>query len=150
MTSLTTKESNELLDKAKFLNISVENDYLDLCDTMSEIEESGAFKEAGYDTFMDYAMQDLGRSKGVISRMVKVGTFRRVNSFQNETKGISYSRLYLSINAHKDESPEYIVAAAQTNTESELIISGNQKSVPKHEGVFDICSICKNNKFNHD
>ncbi len=111
--TLTLNQQQELLERAKQLNVVVENSYLTLACVLSEIYETETYKATGFDTFEDYIQQELNRSKSVGSKLKKVGDFIRASKFQPETLDTSYVRLYQAINLLPEAEPERVLAVGR-------------------------------------
>lgn len=145
MTALTTK--NSLLDKAEKLNRVLEKSYLELAVTLVEIVETEAYKEAGYEEFSHYYHDELNREKTTISNLLKVGRWLREKNLLAEADGVSYMKLATSINAHPDGEPNFILAAAKTNTLSELQQNNRERlfgECQEHVPVqITVCEKCK-------
>lgn len=133
---------NEILERAKNLNAAVESHYLHLALTLAEISEAKLFREVGYGSYTEYVENELSRSKTFASNMLTVGKFLKENNYLPESVYTSYARLATSIRAHRDQDPQYILAAAQTNTEAELIQARQEKEAGEHECVA-VCKHCK-------
>lgn len=113
-------ESPTLLERASKLNKLSEVSQVALGMCLAIIKSEETYKEAGYDTFDQYYKQELGRSKGDISKLLKVGDFMIRGQFPEETV-VPYTLLYTAITAFPDKEPEYILSAAQTNTMAEIM-----------------------------
>lgn len=110
-----------LLDTARSLNSAIEQNYLGLALLLVEIERDELYKDAGYDTFVDFYSQDLKREKSTVSRLLKAGHWLKDNYGAQLPSGqFSYKRLVASINTFPDQKPEYILAAAQTLTNDDF------------------------------
>lgn len=141
MTTDLTK-ANELLDRAAQLNQVTEQSFLSLAATLSEISETGAYKDAGYESYVEYVAGDLGRSKSTASKLAKVGAWIRSSGFQPETLETTYARLYQSINLLPEGKPEEILSHATTLSESEILQAKQEKDAGPHECVA-VCKSCK-------
>ncbi len=114
MTTVTQK--NQLLDKAEGLNKTLENSYLALSLVLVEVEETEAYKEAGYEDFPSYYKEALGREKSTVSRLLQVGRWLRDNKMGLPTGNLSYKKLGSAIKAFPNETPEKVLAIAETWT----------------------------------
>lgn len=140
-------QPQELLEQAKVLNKTVETGYLTLAVILSQIEETKAYESLGYESFQEYSVNELNRSKGTISKLLKVGKWLRDCEFQTETLDTSYARLYESINLNKDKDPQFILASAQTNTQDELEEEKRMNKFGEHEHIpseemYSPCTVC--------
>lgn len=120
-----------LLKRAQELNRLTEVSQVALGMVLASIKRLGAF--AGqYETFDQYYKSELRRSKGDVSRLLKVGNFMLDNGFPEETAP-PYTVLYHSILSLPDKSPDYILATAKTNTISEIMENRRDEAFPNHE-----------------
>lgn len=88
---------------------------------LAEIKAQHSY-EPQYKTFDEYYKAELGRSKGDISKLVKVGNYLLGNGFSEETAPeVGYTLLYTSISCFPDKDAEYVIASAQTNSLSEML-----------------------------
>ena len=143
MSSLQVK--NALLDKVQKLNRILEKSYLELAVALVEVVETEAYKEAGYDEFSMYYRDELNREKSTISRLLTVGEWLIKYKLLKEANGASYAKLAVSISAYPDKPTEYILAAAKTNTLSELLQSNRERvngPCIEHKPI-QICSECR-------
>lgn len=131
MTDLT--KANELLDRAAQLSTVSEQSFFALCVVLCEIESTGAFKEAGYESYAEYVSGELRRSKSTASKLLKVGKWIQTSGFSPETLDTSYPRLYASINALPEAEPAEVLAHAVTLSESEIITTRKSKEAGPHE-----------------
>jgi len=121
-----------------------------LATTLSIINDTEAFRALGYDTFFEYAQEELQRSKSTVSKLLKVGNWVIENKFQPEKLDTSYAKLYESINLYQDKDPLFVLASAQTNTQMELedarreAIHGPHQHAP---GTEERWAKCKCGKF---
>lgn len=141
MNDLTTK--NELLDRAAQLNQITEQSFFSLSVTLAEIEETGAYKEAGYESYAEYVAGDLQRSKSTASKLLKVGKWIKASGFLPETIETSYPRLYSAMNALPEAAPEEVLAHATTLSESEIITTKHEKAFPNCQHPTHICKDCR-------
>lgn len=145
MEIMNQAETQDLLNRAKLLNSAVESGYMTLATTLSQINSTEAFKALGYDTFFDYAKEELNRTKGTVSKLLKVGDWIVQQQYEPEKLETSYARLYESLNLNKDKDPQFILAAAQTNSQSELEDAkreakhGVHEHTPSSEDRFAYC-----------
>lgn len=131
-----------LLDHTRELNRQIETAYIELGIALSEVEETSAWRELGYDSFPDYYQQDLGRTKSTVSKLITVGKWVKSHGFLNETNGASYTTIYESINAFPEKEPQFILEAAKTNTLSEIRAERQEKHPCLHEEVALCCTSC--------
>lgn len=109
-----------LLDRADRLNKLSEVSQVGLGVVLSIIKEEKAY-EPEYASFDEY-YKTLGRSKGDISKLLKVGNYLRGAGFLEDTvPETPYTLLYTAISVFPDKDPEYVIAAAQTNSMSEML-----------------------------
>jgi len=125
-------KANELLDRASQLSQVSEQSFFALCVVLCEIEATGAFKEAGYESYADYVSGELRRSKSTASKLLKVGKWIQTSGFSPETLDTSYPRLYASINALPEASPDVVLAHASTLSESEIITKRKEDKAGEH------------------
>lgn len=116
MNELSTKG---LLEKTAQLNKMAEFSQVALGVCLARVKETEAYKPQ-YDTFDQYYKQELNRSKGDISKLLKVGNFMLEGGFPEDTE-VGYTVLHTAILALPDKKPEYILATAQTNTIAEIM-----------------------------
>lgn len=132
-------EKNQLLDKVEELNRTLENSYMGLALLLVQVEETSAFREAGYDTFPDYYREELGREKSTVSRLLQVGRWLRDNSLV-APGNLSYKKLEAAIRAYPHKEPKYVLAAAKTLTLSDF------KEEKKEDGhtheYHEFCKFC--------
>lgn len=114
----TLIEKNKLLDQTLALNKQLEQNYIALGLALLEIQETEAFKEAGYEDFADYYRNELGREKSTVSRLLSVARWLKENKLP--VGNVSYKKLEVAIRAYPDKDPEYVMKAAETNTLDEL------------------------------
>lgn len=115
---LSPKE--RLLSRAGHLNKLSEVSQVALGVCLSTIKETKAY-EPEFSSFDEY-YKTLGRSKGDISKLVKVGDYLRNAGFLEDTAPeVPYTLLYTSIACFPDKDPSYVISAAQTNSMSEML-----------------------------
>lgn len=126
-----------LLDKAAKLNALSEVSQVALGICLSVIKETKAY-EPEFASFDEY-YKTLGRSKGDISKLLKVGNYLRNAGFLEDTvPALSYTLLYTSISCFPDKDPEYVIAAASSNTMSEMLENRRDDAFGSdHEHAFD-------------
>lgn len=128
--------STLLLTKAAHLNKLSEVSQVALGMVLAEIKSTEAFKPE-YEDFSAYYKTELKRSKGDVSKLLKVGDFMLSNGFPEETE-VPYTLLYTSMSVFPDKEPEYILAAAQTNSLSEIMDNRRDDAFGSgHLHVFD-------------
>lgn len=109
-----------LLQKVEKLNKLSEVSQVALGFYLSIVKEQEAYKPE-YQSFDEY-YKTLGRSKGDISKLVKVGDYLRGAGFLEDTiPEAPYTLLYTSISCFPDKEPDYVISAAQTNSMSEML-----------------------------
>jgi hypothetical protein len=142
--NMTPVKKEVALKKAATLNEAIEVSYVQLAIVLVEIEEKELWK-GEYDSFWDFYTNKLGRRKSTISQLLTVGRWIINNGLLKETRGQSYRKLYASITAHKEREPQYILAAAQTNSLSELEAEHKEKKfgVHEHEAGAERYATCK-------
>lgn len=141
MTTLIKK--NSLLDRALTLNRMLEKSYIELAVTLVEIVETEAYKEGGYEDFTSYYRDELCREKTTVSRLLTVGRWLKDTKLSGD--GASYAKLDAAIKAFPDKGPDYILAAAKTNTLQELQQENRERVngvCSEHEPI-TICGKCK-------
>jgi rubrerythrin len=138
----------QLINKAKELNQNLEQTYILLGITLSEIESSEVYKY-NYETFSEYYTKELGRDKSTVSKLIKVGNFVKNNGFINETEGASYTTLYESINTYKDKEPQFVLEAAKTQSLGDIREEKREIQFGEHQHEPDVskkglfpCTIC--------
>lgn len=130
-------------EQAQRLCQHAEDTYFTLAVLLSEIEESGEFKEWGFETFHEYAQEELQKSKGTISKLTKDGSWLRKHFGRDIPKlNTSYARLYSAINLLPEGTPEEVIAHATTLSESELIGAKSSKDAGEH-ACQAVCKHCK-------
>lgn len=135
-----------LLVRAHQLNKLSEVSQVALGMVLAEIKRTEAFRPE-YEDFSAYYKTELRRSKGDVSKLLKVGDFMLSNGFPEETQ-VPYTLLYTSMSVFPDKEPEYILAAAQTNSLSEIMENRRDDAFGSdHNHVYDAelylkCSEC--------
>jgi hypothetical protein len=129
---------NKLLDDAKHFNQVWEKACITLGFILLEIQETEAYKEAGYTDFASYYRDELGREKTVVSRLTAVCKWLREHKLRDATatESLSYAKLDEAIRAYPNKEPSFILAAATTNTLSELREERNERFHGIHEHTF--------------
>lgn len=135
-----------LLEKAAKLNKLAEVSQVALGMVLCEIKRTEAFKPE-YDDFKSYYQESLGRSKGDVSKLLKVGEYMLEAGFREEKlPELGYTKLYASILSFGEtKDPEYVISAAQTNTLLELSDGGREERHAPHDCDFvpaNYCLIC--------
>lgn len=131
----TEVKSTDLLERAVSLNRLSEVSQVALGMVLAQIKLTEAYR-ASYETFDQYYKSELRRSKGDVSRLLKVGNFMLDNGFPEETAP-PYTVLYHSILSLPDKSPDYILATAKTNTISEIMENRrDEKFGSDHQHLF--------------
>ena len=113
------KKDQFLLDRAHQLNKLSEVSQVALGMCLVKIRDEKAY-EPQYATFDEYYKQELSRTKGDISKLLKVGRFMLDGGFPEETE-VGYTKLYTAFSVFPDKDPEYVLAAAQSNTIAEML-----------------------------
>lgn len=113
------QRGDDLLERAAKLNKLSEVSQVALGMCLAQIKATEAFK-GQYSDFKSYYQNELGRSKGDISKLLTVGQFMLDGGFPEETAP-GYSKLYVALSVFPDKKPEYILAAAQSNTVAEML-----------------------------
>ena len=109
-----------VLQKIEKLNRLSEVSQVALGFWLSVAKETKAY-EPEFSSFDEY-YKTLGRSKGDISKLVKVGDYLRGAGFLEDTvPEAPYTLLYTAISAFPDKDPDYVISAAQTNSMSEML-----------------------------
>lgn len=134
MTELTS--SSEVLTQTKVLNDGIENAFIQLGLNLLEVEERELWKEAGYESFVDYYTQELRRNKSTISKLCTVARFVKENHLQ-QAELPPYTNLYQALQLHGADKPELVVAEASENTTSEIRKNLQEKTphVPDFKSV---------------
>lgn len=151
MTELST---TGLLEKTAELNKMAEFSQVALGICLARVKETEAYK-GQYETFDQYYRQELNRSKGDISKLLKVGRFMLDGGFPEETE-VGYTVLHTAILALPDKKPEYVLATAQTNTISEILENRRDDAFGQHPADWEPAFHCKTcgkfttNPQNHD
>lgn len=146
-----TKEltTTGVLEKADKFNLMAETGFKGLALCLPVIEDKALWREAGYQSFVDYYTNHLGKSKGWISKLSTVGRFALSNGFSEETLGVAtISSTYAAINVFEDKDPQYVLAAAQTNTVAEILQNKREEEHPncahKKTHACTACDDCGN------
>jgi hypothetical protein len=110
------------------------------------IKEFEDFKP-GYETFDEWYKVELKRSKGDISRLMTVGRFMIDGGFHEEKDAAPYTVLYTAIKAFPDKEPGYVLAAAQSNTISEILENRRDDAFGDHQDIpgeerWGKCTVC--------
>lgn len=144
-----------LLAQAAKLNKLSEVSQVALGMCLVKIKETEAYK-GEYDSFDEYYKSELKRSKGDISKLLKVGRFMLDGGFRTEKlPEVGYTVLYSAILSYPEKDPKYVLAAAQTQTLAELADGSRDKfgiHTPDWEPAYH-CKVCGKytlNKDNHD
>ncbi len=123
----------KLLQEAKRLNREAEKNIFSLGFVLLEILETKAF-EIECASFHDFCIEELGRSKGFVSKLLISATFLKTHGHTSFPQGnLTITKLYQAIQAFPDKKPEYILAAATENTRKEL----EEASRERKKGVHD-------------
>lgn len=132
-----------LLTRAHQLNKLSEVSQVGLGIVLSIIKEEKAY-EPEYASFDEY-YKTLGRSKGDVSKLLKVGNYLRNAGFLEDTvPSVPYTLLYTSISAFPDKDPEYVISAAQTNTMAEMLDNRRDDAFGSdHQHDFEPAHHCK-------
>ena len=117
-TNNSIAEKNKLLDHTTVLNKQLESNYIALGIALLEVQETEAFREAGYEDFASYYRNELGREKSTVSRLLGVARWLKENKLPEAT--VSYRKLDVAIRAYPNKDAGYILAAAENNTIDEL------------------------------
>lgn len=126
MTELST---TGVLEKIEKLNKLSEVSQVALGYWLSVAKETKAY-EPEFSSFDEY-YKTLGRSKGDISKLLKVGNYLRSAGFLEETvPQTPYTLLYTAISAFPDKDPEYVLAAASSNSISEMLENKRDFALP--------------------
>ncbi len=140
--------STNLLERAKRLNKMAEMSMVALGMVLVEIRDTEAFR-GQYDDFRAYYETELGKSKGTITKLLRVGELCLQAGFRAETepeklKGLEYTKIYASILAHPDETPQGILAAATTLSLREITLNERDNKHPDcaHNVIIRICAAC--------
>lgn len=143
-----------VLQKIEKLNRLSEVSQVALGYWLSVAKETEAYKPQ-FASFDEY-YKTLGRSKGDISKLLKVGNYLRSAGFLAETvPETPYTLLYTSISCFPDKDPEYVLAAASSNTMSEMLENRRDDAFGDHKPDWEPafkCSVCgkmTTNKENH-
>lgn len=140
-----------LLEKVEKLNKLSEVSQVALGFYLSIVKETKAY-EPKFATFDDY-YKTLGRSKGDISKLVKVGNYLRNAGFLEETvPQTPYTLLYTAISVFPDKDPKYVLAAASSNSMAEMLENRRDEAFPDHKHIWEQelykkCTEC--NKLEH-
>lgn len=125
-------QPTELLEKVDHLNKTIEMAGVALGVYLLEVKEQEIYKQLGYDEFWQYYSDHLGRTKGQISKLLKVGEFFKRAGLRADTE-VPYTKLEAAIRAFPNKEPDYIIAAAQTNTLAELESGRQEEKAGVHE-----------------
>jgi len=139
-----------LLDTARQLNSEAEKNILELGLVLLKIHETNAYEHEAA-TFSQWCQEELGRSKGFVSKLLISATFLKTHAVSpGNLPGLTATKLYTAINSFPDEKPDYILAAATNNTRDELIeekrerkMGSGHEHTPKDEQRYAICSCGK-------
>lgn len=131
----------DLLERASKLNKLSEVSQVALGMCLAIIKEQEAYKP-DFPTFEDYYRFELGRSKGDISKLLRVGHFMIKGQFPEETQ-VPYTKLYQAIICLPDSPPEQILAVAQTNTLAEIADTGREEKFGEHPHDWENAHHCK-------
>lgn len=122
---------------------------------LCKIKEEEAYKPE-YGSFEEYYKSELKRSKGDISKLLRVGRFMLDGGFRAEKMpDLGYTVLYSAILSYPDKEPKYVLAAAQTQTLAELS-DGSRDKFGSHPAEWESAFHCKKcgkyttNKQNHE
>ena len=145
MTPTTT-----LIDQAREFVAAGEKAFISLAIALVEIEEKELWKEVGYESFVEYYTQDLGREHSTISRLREAGQFlvKAGYTTENVPMGtLSYKKLAQAVKAFPDKEPEYVLSAAQTLTRKEIKEANLENKHGVHEHVagserWGKCEVC--------
>lgn len=135
-----------LLDTARQLNSEAEKNILELGLVLLKIHETQAY-EHECATFSQWCQEELGRSKGFVSKLLISATFLKTHAVSpGNLPGLTATKLYTAISSFPDEKPDYILAAATNNTREELIEEKRERThgkdhvhTPKNEERYAIC-----------
>lgn len=132
-----------LLQKVEKLNKLSEVSQVALGFYLSIVKETKAY-EPEFSSFDEY-YKTLGRSKGDISKLVKVGDYLRGAGFLEETvPQVPYTLLYTSISCFPDKPAKYVISAAQTNSMSEMLENRRDDALaPDHAHQWEPALHCK-------
>lgn len=136
MTELTS--SSEVLTQTKVLNDGIENAFIQLGLNLLEVEERELWKEAGYESFVDYYTQELGRNKSTITKLTRFARFvKETNLSLEDLHGIKYTNGYEALLLHVADKPELVLAEARENTSAEIRRNIHEKTphVPDFKSV---------------
>ncbi len=124
-------KGDTLLARAAKLNKLSEVSQVALGMCLAEIKRTEAFKPE-YEDFKSYYQSELKRSKGDVSKLLKVGQFMLDNKFPEETAP-PYTLLYTSLSVFADKEPAYILAAAESNSVSEMLDNKREDDFEPHD-----------------
>ena len=93
----------------------------------------------------------MGRSKGFVSKLLISATFLKTHAVSpGNLPGLTATKLYTAINSFPEEKPDYILAAATTNTRDEMLEEKRERKngkdhehTPKSEDRYAICTCGK-------
>ena len=117
---LTTIEQKNLLERVEELNRGLENYYLALAIEITKVQDSEAYKGAGYNDFPSYYTKELKREKSTISRLTQVGRWLIDNHMELPTDNVSYRALGKAIKQFPDKEPKEVLAYAATWNDSDF------------------------------
>lgn len=112
------KPALSLLQQARDLNREVEQNVIGLGMVLLEINEQDAWRTK-YDSFHQFCIEDLGRSKGFVTKLLVVSAFLKTHGYV-EAKKVSMEKLYTAINAYPNRPPKQVLLASRNLTLSEL------------------------------
>lgn len=145
-------EPEDILDYAARLNKMAECSTIVLGTVLCKIKEEESYRPE-FETFDEYYKSALKRSKGDISKLLRVGRFMLDGGFRAESMpDLGYTVLYSAILSYPDKEPDYVLAAAQTQTLAELADGSRDKygeHTPEWEAVFK-CKTCGKVTSNQD
>lgn len=135
-----------LLERASQLNKLSEVSQVALGMCLAEIKRQEAYRPE-YEDFKSYYQSELGRTKGDVSKLLTVGQFMIDGGFPEETE-VGYTKLYTAFSVFPDKDPQYVLAAAQSNTISEMLQNrrddafGTNHTHSMEEQLYKKCSEC--------
>lgn len=131
---IVVPQPTTLLERAAKLNALSEVSQVALGMCLAEIKRTEAFRPE-YEDFKSYYQLELGRSKGDVSKLLRVGEYMLESGFREEKlPEVGYTKLYASILSFADtKDPKYVVSAAQTNTLFELSDGGREERHAPHD-----------------
>lgn len=131
----------DLRERAEKLNKLSEVSQVALGMCLALIKDQKAY-EPDFPTFEDYYKYQLGRSKGDVSKLLKVGHFMLESQFPEETQ-VPYTKLYSAIIAFPEKDSRFILATAQTNTLAEIVENGREEKYGEHPHDWEEAIHCK-------